>query len=93
MQEEEKTIGEMAAADAKGKGKKTFEVTISFLGEYIIDVEAADYRDAASFLEGETKNETEETLEEAIRLNIGKAAKNARLDISIPDIVSIVCTD
>lgn len=89
MKDEEKTIGEKRADDAKGKGEKTFGVKISFLGEYLIEVKAADYRDACSMLEGETNELTEEILEQAIRLDIGKAEINDMLEISVLELVSI----
>ena len=90
MQEEEKkTIGEKRADDAKGKGEKTFGVKITFLGEYLIEVKAADYIGACSKLEGETKEETEENLEQAIRLNIGKDEINDMLEIDVCVIDSI----
>jgi len=95
MQEEEKKTEEkelserQRIAEEKSKSEKKFEVKFSFLGEYTIEIEADSFADAALAFEGETREITEENLSERLRLDIGNAEINERLDIDVSEIVSI----
>lgn len=98
MQDEGKELLERQRLACEEKAKeesirKTFGVVVSFIGEYKLDVEAEDFQSAAQMLEGANDAETREGIEEAIRLEIGKAEINDKLTIYHPDILSIRSDD
>lgn len=84
---------EMAEDNKTEEKRNKFEVVISFIAEFKLDVEAEDFQSAAQMLEGANDAETKEMIEEAVRLEIGKAEINDRLTIYHPDILSIHSED
>lgn len=90
---EEEAKEKMAENEKTEEKKEKFEIVVSFIGEYKLDVEAEDFQSAAQMLEGANDSETKEAIEEAIRLEIGSSEINSKLTIYHPDILSINSDD
>ena len=63
-------------------GKDKYKVEIIFEGIFELEIEAESYVAAADRFEAESESETQENLSEAIRLEIGKAEVNDRLELN-----------
>jgi len=65
-------------------GKDKYLVEIVFDGVFTLEIEAENFTDLGERFENEKAEITSENIEEAIRLEIGKAEINSKLEIGDP---------